>query len=128
MSFIIAFLISALMGMGVGGGGLFVIYLTLCMNFPQLLAQGTNLCFFIVAGVLSLLIHFKKRKIDFKQVIIMIALGSFGAFLSSSLVNSLDPKYARYALGLLLITGGLTTLYNNLIKPLIKKFKKTLYK
>ena len=123
MSFLIAFLISALMGMGVGGGGLFVIYLTLCMKFPQLLVQGTNLCFFIVAGTFSLFVHFKKRKINLKQVIIMITLGSLGAFLSSHLVNSLDPKYARYALGLLLIIGGISTLYNN-----FKKFKKTLYK
>ncbi|MBQ8146915.1 MAG: sulfite exporter TauE/SafE family protein [Clostridia bacterium] len=128
MSFLIVFLISALMGMGVGGGGLFVIYLTLCLNFPQLLAQGTNLCLFIIAGVSSLFIHLKKRKIDLKQVLIMITLGCIGSVLSSSLVNSLDPKYARYALGALLVVSGLITLYNNLIKPLLKKFKKTLYK
>ncbi len=128
MSFIIVFLISTLMGMGVGGGGLFVIYLTLCLNFPQLLAQGTNLCFFIIAGVFSLFIHLKKRKINLKQVLIMITLGCIGAIISSLLVNSLDPKYARYALGALLIVSGFITLYNNLIKPLIKNFKKTLYK
>ena len=31
-NFIASFLISTLMGMGIGGGGLFVIYLTLCLN------------------------------------------------------------------------------------------------
>ena len=114
--------------MGVGGGGLFVIYLTLCLNFPQLISQGTNLFLFIIAGAFSLFIHIKRRKIKLKQVLIMITLGCLGAILSSSLVNSLDPKYARYSLGALLIVSGLITLYNNLIKELIKKFKKTLYK
>ena len=128
MSFLTSFLISALMGMGVGGGGLFVIYLTLCLNFPQLLAQGTNLCFFVIAGVFSLFLHVRKRKIDLRQVITMIFFGCIGAFISSRFVNSIDPKYARYALGILLIISGIVTLYNNLIKPLIKKFQKTLYK
>ena len=128
MSFLIVFLISTLMGMGVGGGGLFVIYLTLCLNFPQLISQGTNLFLFIIAGAFSLFIHIKRRKIKLKQVLIMVTLGCLGAILSSSLVNSLDPKYARYSLGALLIVSGLITLYNNLIRELIKKFKKTLYK
>ena len=47
MKYIIPFLISALMGMGVGGGGLFIIYFTLLLGTPQLTAQGTNLLLFV---------------------------------------------------------------------------------
>ena len=39
ISSIAALIISALSGMGVGGGGLFVIYLALLTDTPQLAAQ-----------------------------------------------------------------------------------------
>ncbi len=127
MKFLVVFLISALMGMGVGGGGLFVIYLTLYLCYPQILAQGTNLLFFIIAGVASLFYHFKKRHIILWQVVLMVIFGSGGSILFSKLALSLDPKYPRIALGILLVISGLITLFN-IIKAKRKKFKKTLYK
>ena len=116
------------MGMGIGGGGLFVIYLTLCLDFPQPLAQGTNLLFFVIAGASSLIYHLIKRKIYPWQIGIMVLFGSLGSIIFSRYANIIDPKYPRIALGILLITSGVITLYNNILKPLIKKFKKTLYK
>ena len=46
-----AFLLSALSGMGVGGGGLFVIYLAFATDMPQLSAQGANLLFFLCSAM-----------------------------------------------------------------------------
>ena len=128
MSYVIPFLIATLMGMGVGGGGLFVIYLTLCLNLPQFIAQGTNLCFFVIAVIGSLFIHLIQRRIYKWHVIIMSVFGSIGSILSSAYLSSFDPKYARIALGALLIIGGFSSLYNNFKKYLEKKLKKTLYK
>ena len=116
------------MGMGVGGGGLLIIYLTLYLNTPQLLAQGTNLSLFIVAGVGSILIHLKKRNIRPWQIVSGITFGAMGSFLSSLLLNGIDPKYVKIALGVFLIISGFLSLYNTLIKRVRKKFKKTLYK
>ena len=42
-----AFLTALLAGMGVGSGGLFVVFLTVFLDYPQLAAQGLNLYFFI---------------------------------------------------------------------------------
>ena len=128
MSYILPFLISALMGMGVGGGGLLIIYLTLYLNLPQLSAQGTNLLLFIVAGGGALLLHFKKRKIKLWQVLCGIIFGAMGSIFSSLVLSDLDPKYAKITLGALLIISGSVTVYNALIKRVIKKFKKGLYK
>jgi len=117
-----------LMGMGVGGGGLLIVYLTFYLDTPQLLAQGTNLALFIIAGVGSLLIHLKKRKIRPWHVVSGITFGAMGSFFSSLLLNNVDPKYAKTALGVFLIISGFLSLYNALIKRVRKKFKKTLYK
>ena len=128
MKFLAVFLISALMGMGVGGGGLFVIYLTLCLGYEQMMAQGTNLLFFIIAGAFSLFYHFKKRHIIWWQAAIMIIFGTVGSILFSKLALVLDPKYPKIALGILLVTSGLITLFNIIKKAKGKNFKKTLYK
>ena len=45
---IISFICALLAGMGVGGGGILIIYLTLFKNLPQATAQGINLLFFVV--------------------------------------------------------------------------------
>ena len=42
-SMIAAFGIAVLSGMGVGGGGLFVLYLAFFTDLPQAVAQGNNL-------------------------------------------------------------------------------------
>ena len=113
LNFIASFLISALMGMGIGGGGLFVIYLTLCLNFAQIVAQGTNLVFFIISALFSLIIHLRKRKIRFLQVGALILFGSIGSIIFSRLANSIDPKIPRIALGILLISSGIYTIISN---------------
>lgn len=104
--FLITMLISMLMGMGVGGGGLYIIYLTLIKNGEQMVAQGTNLLFFIMAGVGSLCLHLKKRRIHPAQVIILVVFGCLGSFIFSRIGNNLDPEIPKKVLGSVLILGG----------------------
>lgn len=114
--FLASFLISVLMGMGVGGGGLFVIFLTLCLNYGQILAQGTNLAFFILSAVASLFVHFKKRKIRFIQVLTLISFGAVGCLIFSNLANVVDPSIPRKVLGGLLIASGIYTIIKTIKK------------
>ena len=116
MNFIASFLISALMGMGVGGGGLFVIYLTMYLSYPQGLGQGTNLLFFALAGGFALIYHLKKRKISPLYSIIMISFGGLGSIIFSHLLNFIDTGYAKIALGMLLVFSGAVSLYKLFIK------------
>ena len=78
----IAGLFSAVAGaLGLGGGGVLVLYLTLGMHVPQLRAQGINLLFFLPCALVSILMNWKKKLIHWKSVIPM-ALGKlFGGFL-----------------------------------------------
>lgn len=112
LNIIVGFLVAVLMGMGVGGGGLFVIFLTLCLHFGQINAQGTNLMFFILTIIASFFVHIKKRKIYVKQVLIMIVFGAMGSLIFSSLANYINPEIPRKMLGGLLILGGSFSIYN----------------
>ena len=120
LNIIVGFLVAVLMGMGVGGGGLFVIFLTLCLNYGQISAQGTNLLFFILAIIASIFVHMKRRKIYFKQVLTMILFGAIGSLIFSSLANRIDSVIPKKMLGGLLILGGVLSLYSN-AKHKIKK-------
>ncbi len=109
---LVAFLVSILMGIGVGGGGLFIIFLTECLNFSQIVAQGTNLVFFILAGASALAIHIRKRKLNIWQILIMTSLGILGSIIFSHLANVLDPDIPRKVLGALLVTSGIITIFS----------------
>ena len=60
----IAGILSGIIGaMGIGGGGILIIYLTLFADMEQMAAQGINLLFFIPCAVVALIIHIRKGRI-----------------------------------------------------------------
>ncbi len=104
-------LISILSGMGIGGGGLLVIYLIFVRNMPQAEAQGLNLIFFIVASFSALIYHFKKRKINFKLSVLLIVPGIVGAIMGSRTANIINPMIIRKIFGWLLILSGVSVVF-----------------
>lgn len=120
MSYIIPFLISLLMGMGIGGGGLFIIYLTSYLSLPQTTAQGTNLIFFIISAVSALIIHLRKRKFYPVQVATIVVFGVLGSYIFSHFTNMIDPDIPRLVLGVVLILCGGVSIFSA-IKSFFKK-------
>lgn len=110
---IASLLIGALAGMGVGSGGLLVLYLTLLRDTPQLQAQLLNLLFFPVASAASLCVHLTRRRIRFAPVLLLTAGGLGGSLLGSALAQSLpEALVCRLFGGFLLLTGGFSLLHS----------------
>ena len=105
-----ALVISALSGMGVGGGGLFVIYLSLVTDTPQLAAQGLNLLFFLFSAGAALIVHVQKRKIPWWAVGLMIATAIPGAIVGTFLASYVSGGLLRKIFGGMLVTGGILAL------------------
>jgi len=74
-------------GLGMGGGGVLVLFLTLYVGMPQLQAQGINLIFFIPVGLFALILHVRQHLIDFKAALPAILLGLLGAAVGSFLAR-----------------------------------------
>ena len=107
---IVWFVIAALSGMGVGSGGLLVIYLTLIEQVPQLTAQGVNLLFFLFASGASLLIHATRRTLYYRTVAVMGLLGAVGAILGSMSAAFLPADVLGKIFGTALILFGIFAL------------------
>lgn len=109
-SFFIPVLLATLSGMGVGGGGLFVIYLCAVLGMPWLEAQTLNLAFFLFAALAALVFHLQKRKIFFGAIALMTLCGFVASPIGSSLAFALPTDALRKMLGCALIAFGVLSL------------------
>ena len=108
---IAALIMGTLSGMGIGGGGLLVIYLTLIRSVDQISAQGLNLYFFIFASAASLFVHTVKRKINYTHVLLLSIFGMPAALMGSRAAQFSDPDMLKSAFGyMLILAGGLSLL------------------
>lgn len=107
---IISLLIAILSGMGVGGGGLLVIYLTLFEGTEQIIAQGINLCFFIIVAVSSTIYNAKKKKIVWKTTLILSISGAILSLFGAWIGGIINPNILRKIFGAMLIIGGVSSL------------------
>ncbi len=106
-----AFFCAALSGMGVGGGGLFLIYLTALSGTPQRQAQLYNLVFFVCASGASLIYHACRRNIRLPVVILLASGGVFGAYLGSLASGAVGDGALRAAFGAFLVLTGTLSLF-----------------
>lgn len=102
-------LMGVLTGMGIGGGGLLVMYLTVFGGMGQVAAQGCNLLFFVFASASSLYVHSRKRILDYRMIGMAVVLASVGALLGTALTGVLPEQIIRKIYGWMLIFAGVST-------------------
>jgi uncharacterized membrane protein YfcA len=106
-------LIAILSGMGMGSGGLLVVYLRLLGGDSQLALQSFNLMFFIFSSGASLAVHLPRRRIYGGALVLMALSGIIGALLGSSAAIALDGDILRKIFGYMLIATGLFSLWRS---------------
>lgn len=108
MSGFVAGLLSGIIGaMGLGGGAVLLIYLTLFKDVNQLKAQGINLIFFIPIALVSVAIYAFKKQIKWKTVLIFSAAGLLGAAAGVYMSESVGTAWLSKIFGGLLIAAGI---------------------
>lgn len=99
-----------LAGMGVGGGTLFVVALTLLFGIEQLEAQSLNLIFFLAVAPMALIGHIKNKLIEWKAVLFALPMGLITAGISSHFAQDFDPLWLKRIFGILLLLVGIKEL------------------
>lgn len=112
MNIIVGFLTGVLASMGLGGGFVLVVWLTLFMNVEQKTAQGINLLFFLPIALISLIIHIKNGLVDKKLVKKMALGGILGSVLGTLGSQLLDNSMLRMLFALFLLAFGLRELFS----------------
>ena len=105
---IIAGIITSL---GMGGGAILILLLTLFMNIDQHISQATNLIFFIPTAITSIIINVKNKQIDFKAGKDIIIYGIIGAIIGSFIAVDLPNQNWRKIFGIFLLIIGIFQVY-----------------
>ena len=103
-----------LAGIGVGGGSLLILWLTLVLGMVHPEARVLNLLFFLPSAVVASIFRWKQGKLDFKKVLPAIVTGCVAAAVCSILSRRLDMDILKKLFGGLLILTGIREL---LYKP-----------
>ena len=108
---IASFIIALLSGMGIGSGGLLVIYLTVMTDVEQLAAQGANLLFFLFSSGAALLYNIRKRNIYWSAVLFLSVIGILGALFGSFVAGIIPTGILQKLFGTMLTVSGIVTLF-----------------
>lgn len=106
ISLLIGTLLGFLAGLGVGGGSLLILWLTLVLGMSPVDAKSLNLLFFLPAALISSLFRRKQGHLDFKKVLPAMVSGCISAAIFAFVGTGLDlGLLKKFFGGLLLITG-----------------------
>ncbi len=112
MNIIIGLLTGAAASMGLGGGFIFLVYLSAFTNTPQAIAQGANLLFFLPIALLSLIIHSKNKLIDREKVKKFGFYGLIGAAVGSIAGIYIEAVLLKKLFAVLLIIVGIKEIFH----------------
>ena len=108
---IVGFLAGFAGGLGVGGGGILLLYLTAFAETEQLAAQGINLLFFLPTAVFALWSHIKNGFVKWKNALVSALFGIPGVLFGYFIAQSIDKTLLRGAFALLLLFIGIRELF-----------------
>jgi len=100
----VCFFLAAVVGTGVGGGGLFLVYMTGWMGFSQITAQAVNLFYFLAAAFPATLARVKG--LPWRLASICTAAGIPGVFLGSAVRDLIHGELLGKCFGAMLVASG----------------------
>lgn len=111
-------------GMGMGGGTVLILLLSLFSNIEQHVAQATNVIFFVPTAISAILIFIKNKNIKFKIGIPICLWGLLGAYLGAIISSNMEVGALRKCFGIFLILIAIYQIYSLFMK---KNFKNKKY-
>ena len=96
--------------LGLGGGSVLILYLTLFADMEQLAAQGINLLFFLPCAAVAIFLHAKNKLIRWKLWLWATPVGIIGAIFGAWLANYLESPLIGRIFAVLLLVYGLAEL------------------
>ncbi|MCM1335008.1 MAG: sulfite exporter TauE/SafE family protein [Bacteroides sp.] len=112
MSLAVGFLTGIAASMGLGGGFILILYLTLFAGVPQLAAQGANLLFFLPIALFSVILHTRNGLVAWKKLPLAAGAGIVGAAVGTLVGAALDDAVLQKLFAGLLLLVALRELFH----------------
>ena len=110
-------LLGFLSGIGIGGGSLLILWLTLVLEVPAETARGMNLLFFIPSALIACCFRQKQGSLEIKPLIPAILAGCTAAAVFSWISNRISVELLKKGFGILLLIAGTRELLYRPRKP-----------
>ena len=111
MNAVVGLLSGIIASMGLGGGFVLLIWLTMFQDMPQRAAQGINLLFFLPIALVSVVMHARAGLIDKRLVWSLIPGGILGAVLGTIGSQAVGNELLRKLYALFLLAFGLREIF-----------------
>ena len=105
--------------MGMGGGTILILILSIFMGIEQHVAQATNLIFFVPTSLSSIITMMKEKLINLKVGIPIGFSGVIGAIIGAKISVKLDVNSLKKHFGIFLIAITIYEIYS-----FVKEYKK----
>lgn len=111
MMCIAALVTGFLASLGVGGGMILILYMTVWGGYSQLHAQGVNLIFFLPIALLSVIIHRKNGLIELKELVPAMITGAVSAVIGSLAAEYIGSELIGKFFAVFIIALGIRELF-----------------
>lgn len=106
----VATVLGTLSGLGIGGGSLLVLWLTLVLGVPAENARILNLMFYLPCAAAACLFRKKQGRLQPVKILPAAVAGCVTAAICSRLGQALDAYILKKLFGILLIAAGIREL------------------
>lgn len=103
---IVGTILGFLSGLGIGGGSLLIIWLTVVLNTDPLTARSINLLFFIPSALVACYFRIRRGDLDLKTLFPAIIAGCIAAAVFSWISTIVDTEILRKLFGTILLAAG----------------------
>lgn len=108
---IVGTILGFLSGLGIGGGSLLILWLTVVLQTDPATARSINLLFFIPSAVVACFLRIGRGSLRFRPLIPAIIAGCIAAAVFSQLAAALDVKILKKLFGVVLLAAGIRELF-----------------
>ena len=110
-SILVGTVLGFLSGLGIGGGSLLIIWLTVILEVDPLTARTINLLFFIPSALTTCIIRIRRQELPWQSLLPAILAGCIAAWFFSTIFSNMDLGMLKKLFGTILICTGLREIH-----------------
>lgn len=111
VTLLVSTVLGFLTGLGIGGGSLLIVWLTVVCQVDPAAARGINLLFFLPAALAAIMIRHKTSHFPIRPLLPAIVAGCISAAVFSFVSVGLDTALLKKGFGVLLLLVGIRELF-----------------